>query len=115
MDNRLIPADSGIREEPLDPIEVLLGRSLDGLDAIVENSLASIEQGGQCDQMINSSLRYLDDVTDGVRDGDATSLDDVVLRRDLSSLDNLITTTTNRLRDDREDSLGADEATQPGA
>ena len=113
MDNRLIPADTGVREKPVDPIEELLGRSLDGLDAILDNCLASIGQDGECDRMINSSLRYLDDVTDGVKDGDPKLIDDVVVRRDLASLDNLITTSTNRLTDGREDAVDDVENSQP--
>lgn len=101
MDKRLIPADRGLRQNPVDLVDGLLDRSLDGLDAILDHCLDSIENGGECDQMINNSLSYLDDVTDGVQDGDQPATPDVVLRSGLSNLDKQITATTNRLTDDR--------------
>ena len=103
MDKRLISGDSGFRQNPADLVDGLVGRSLDGLDAILDNCLASIESDGECDRMINNSLSYLDDVTDGVQDGDQPATPDVILRSGLSSVDKQITATTNRLTDGRQD------------
>ena len=83
MDNRLIPADTRLREEPADQMEVYLGRSLDALDAILENCMASMErlatgeQQVDCGQTVQGSLEYLSGMTDDVKGLAPKSLDDM--------------------------------------
>ena len=116
MDNRLIPADTRLREEPADQMEVYLGRSLDALDAILENCMASMErlatgeQKVDCHQTVEGSLEYFSAMTDAEKDGASKSLDDMSVMEDLSGFDNSIPNSIEHLMDDRPHETEVDQA-----
>ncbi len=118
MDNRLIPADTRLREEPADQMEVYLGRSLDALDAILENCMASMErlatgeQQVDCGQTVQGSLEYLSGMTDDVKGLAPKSLDDMSVMEDLSGFDNSIPNSIEHLVDDRYGETEFDQAVE---